>query len=96
MELSIIPFDGLPCHCKLTINGRDADQSDFGTGYNIGVPDDEANGECYGGCEDFTFEIHSVIPDGVLTRYGITEDEWYMVASELGRVLSVGSCNECN
>lgn len=71
------------------INGVDADHEDFGEKYDR----DSENAEDYC-CADMQFTRKSPTKE-VLTRYGITEDEYHEIAGKLEAGLSFGSCGWC-
>ena len=75
---------------KFLINDIEADPSDFGEQYDR----DPDNAEDYC-CGDMQF---TAIPatDDVLQKYGITKDEYVLVASRLSEGLSFGCCGWCS
>jgi len=72
-----------------TINGIDADYSDFGCQYDA----DPENAEDYG-CGDMIFERKDA-KQWVLEKYNISLAEYDEVCENLERVLSFGSCGWC-
>ena len=90
MELIIEPFSGLPCELKtFTINGKNADEIDFGDTYDH----DTENAESCS-CGDMYFEPKNLTKE-VLDKYNITEEEYYHICDELEEKLHVGSCGWC-
>ena len=90
MELVIKPFHSLPCHLEVfTINGKDADQDDFGDIFDH----NEEIREPYG-CGDMHFDSKPPTKE-VLGKYNITEEEYYNICNELECKLRVGSCGWC-
>lgn len=90
MELVIKPCQSLPCHLEVfTINGKDADQYDFGDIFDH----NEEIREPYG-CGDMHFDSKPPTKE-VLDKYNITEEEYYNICNELEYELCVGSCGWC-
>lgn len=90
MELVIKPFHSLPCHLEVfTINGKDADQDDFGVIFDH----NEEIREPYG-CGDMYFDSKPSTKE-VLDKYRITEEEYHNICNELECKLCVGSCGWC-
>lgn len=90
LDVVIIPFDSLPCSCeKFTINGMDADVSDFGSTVDM----DEENAEEYG-CGDRQF-VPQMPTNKVLNKYEIDVDEYAEICDKLQCALAVGSCGWC-
>ena len=90
MELIIEPFYALPCCLKVfTINGKTADQDDFGNVYDH---NEEAK-EPYG-CGNMYFESKLPTSD-LLKHYNITVDEYNTICTELENKLYVGKCGWC-
>jgi len=90
LDVVIIPYDALPCACeKFTINGIDADVSDFG--YTVDM--DSENAEEYA-CGDRQF-VPQMPTDKVLEKYGINLKEYAEICEKLGSALAVGSCGWC-
>lgn len=90
MELIIEPFNALPCNLQVfIINGKEANQNDFGEAYDH----DEENAESYG-CGNTYFEPKSPTKE-VLDKYNITEEEYYNICNELEDKLHVGGCGWC-
>lgn len=89
MELIIESCHALPCNLKVfKINGKDADQDDFGDTY------DAENSEIYS-CADMRFDPKSSTKE-ILNKYHITEEEYCSICNELQCKLCVGSCGWCN
>ena len=73
------------------INGIPASSYDFG---EQGDADQEgAEDYC---CGNMMFTRHDVPQEGVLTRYGITAEEYDSICSELEDSLSFGTCGWCS
>ena len=73
------------------INGIAADTHDFG---EQGDADpDSAEDYC---CGDMRFTRHESPREGVLTKYGITFEEYDAICFELEDTLSFGSCGWCS
>lgn len=90
MELIIKPFHALPCRLEVfTINGKGADQDDFGDMHDH----DAESAEPYA-CADMHFDPKPPTEE-VLNRYNITEEEYYNICNELECKLCVGSCGWC-
>lgn len=90
MELVIKPYHELPCRLDIfSINGKDADQEDFGEVYDH----DEENAEPYS-CGDMYFEQEPPTK-AVLDKYNITEEEYYYICNELEHKLGIGCCGWC-
>lgn len=90
MELIIESCHALPCNLKVfKINGKDADQDDFGDTYDH----DAKNSEIYS-CADMRFDPRSSIKE-VLDKYNITEEEYNKICDELEDKLFVGRCGYC-
>lgn len=90
MELIVEPCYALPCELEtFTINGKNANSTDFGDTYDH----DEENAEHYG-CGDMRFEPQSPTKE-VLDKYNITEEEYNKICDELEDKLCVGSCGWC-
>jgi len=89
-EVVIKPYHALPCSLEtFTINGMDADESDFGDGCDRG----SENAEDYA-CGDWTFE--SRMPSQqILDKYKISLQEYSEIADQLVTELCVGSCGWC-
>ena len=86
MELIIKPFHSLPCRLEVfTINGKSAEQNDFGDMYD----NDVESAEPYA-CADMHFDQKPPTEE-VLNRYNITEEEYYNICNELEYKLCVGS-----
>lgn len=90
MELVIKPYRELPCRLDIfSINGKDAEQEDFGEVYDH----DKESAEPYG-CGDMYFEPEPPTKE-VLDKYNITEEEYYYICNELEYKLSIGCCGWC-
>lgn len=90
MEIEIKPYYALPCSLEVfTINGKEADESDFGDSGD----DSPGTAEPYG-CGDHRF--HGKMPtQKILDKYKISVDEYSTIVSELEEKLAVGSCGWC-
>jgi predicted metal-binding transcription factor (methanogenesis marker protein 9) len=81
----------LPCALThFVINGRIATESDFGKGLDTG----EGNSN-YWGCTNRVFKSRP-LRQYVLTKYDITEDDYYKICEFLEDYLSVGQCGLCD
>lgn len=90
MELVVKPFHSLPCRLEVfTINGKTADQDDFGDTFDH----NEEIRQPYG-CGDMHFAPKPPTEE-VLNRYNITEEEYYNICNELECKLRVGGCGWC-
>lgn len=90
MELIIKPFHSLPCRLEVfTINGKGADQDDFGY-----MHDHDAESAETDTCSDMQFEFKFITKE-ILDKYKITEEEYRVICYELKRVLREGKCNSC-
>lgn len=91
LDIVIKPYYSLPCACEtFTINGIDADKSDFGSTVDM----DEENAEEYA-CGDRQF-VPQMPTDEVLEKYGINLKEYAEICDELKSALAVGSCGWCS
>ena len=87
----------LPCEImECYLNGKYFDQDDFGSSYDTGGYCDSEDIMCYG-CvnrvfEPWTEEEHK---DEAMTKYGITEVEYYKIQDHLESELCVGECGWC-
>ena len=87
MELIIKHFHSLPCRLEVfTINGKGADQDDFGDMHDH----DAESAEPYA-CADMHFDPKPPTKE-VLDEYNLTEGEYYNICNELECKLCVGSC----
>ena len=90
MELVIKPFRSLPCRLEVfTINGKRAEQNDFGDTYDHHYEDAEPYA-----CADIYFDPKPLTKE-VLDKYNITEEEYYNICNELECKLHVGGCGLC-
>ena len=90
MELVIKPFHSLPCRLEVfTINGKSAEQNDFGDMYDHHAQDAEPYA-----CADMCFAPKPPTQE-VLNRYNITDKEYDDICNELECKLCVGSCGWC-
>jgi hypothetical protein len=72
------------------INGKEADNDDFGDLIDI-APDDE---ECEYGCGNMQF-IPKESTTKVLYMYGINQEDYNHICDKLKDTLSLGSCGMC-
>lgn len=77
------------CYVRGTINGVEIDKEDFGEQYDR----DTENAEDYA-CGDMKFTRIDATPE-VLSKYGINEAEYLLVAGQLEAGLSFGNCGLC-
>ena len=90
MEINIKPFHAQPCRLEMfTINGKSAEQEDFGDIYDHDIE----SAEPYA-CANMYFEPKPLTKE-VLDRYNIIEEEYYNICNELKEKLCVGSCGWC-
>ena len=90
MKLIIKPYRVFPCCLDIfSINGKDAEQEDFGKVYDH----DKESTRPYG-CGNMYFEPKPPTKV-VLDKYNITEEEYYNICNELENKLCVGSCGWC-
>lgn len=90
MDLKLKFFNSYCSTKEFTINGKEADYTDFGDKYD----QDSACAPNYG-CGDMVFEPKEPTKE-ILKKYGITEDEYYKIADKLERGLSFGRCALCS
>jgi len=89
MTHEIVCYSSLCELSDFTINGIDADYRDFGTKSDR----DSAHAEEYG-CGNMRFEAIPATNE-ILTKYGISVDEYNQIAAELCEELSFGCCEWC-
>lgn len=89
VTIQIEKYEYLPCSCRLTINGIDADTDDFGS-MEDDNPEDAPDYGC--GCKKFFPEMPS---KKVLERYSIDVDEYREICDDLSEALFVGRCGLC-
>lgn len=90
MEVIIKPLHSLPCRLEVfTINGKSAEQNDFGDMYDH----DTESAEPYA-CADMHFDSKPPTKE-VLDKYNITEKEYDIICDELEDKLWVGRCGWC-
>lgn len=90
MTYEIIPFGYLCDLEKFTINGIKADYEDFGIKEDLG---NHADNNWW--CSNMQFIQYDNPDANVLKKYGITNDEFVIIAHKLKMALSFGSCNFC-
>lgn len=96
--IKIEPYGALPCEAQtFEVNGVEGDKSDFGHNddegsfdYEYGEWDDEN-----WACADNRFTPRADIPDGVLEKYGITEQEYRDIQDKCVEIFNVGGCGWC-
>lgn len=90
MELVIEPMYALPCCLEVfTINGKSADQDDFGDTFDHHCEDAKPYA-----CADMHFDTKPPTKE-VLDKYNITEEQYNNICNELEDKLYVGSCVWC-
>lgn len=89
MTLRLDFCSSLCCTNVFTVNGVRADPEDFGEQHDH----DSENAEEYG-CGDMKFTRCPPTPD-ILRKYGITSDEYEVIAGKLEEGLSFGRCSWC-
>lgn len=90
MTLELKIADCLCWASTFIINGQQADSGDFGSHYDA----DHENAEEYG-CGNKVFEREPPTAS-VLTKYGITVEEYHEIAAKLEEGLSFGRCGLCS
>ena len=91
MELMIKAYDLFPCRLKIfTINGKNADQNDFGYACDHDSGNAEPNT-----CSNMQFDFKFITKE-ILDKYNITEEEYRIICYELKCVLREGYCNWCS
>ena len=89
--IEIVPYRGLPCEAeKFTVNGVDADKSDFGQQLDL----DQESAEDYACGSNQFVPFESVLPE-VLSKYRITEKDYRWIQTKLEGRFYVGSCGWC-
>ena len=90
LDYKIVPYHAL---CALSgdthINHKPVDEEDFVDKYDH----DSANAPDYC-CGNMRADIKDPTPE-VLAKYGITEDEYNVIAFEISKALSFGACGWC-
>jgi len=90
-DVVVIPYHALPCSCEtFTINGQDADSSDFGSTVDM----DPENAPDYG-CGNRIF-VPQMPTEEVLEKYSITLKEYAEICEKLKDMLAVGECGWCS
>lgn len=97
-DIKIVAYGALPCEAQVfEINGVSGSKSDFGYNSDVGSFDYE-----YGewddenwACADNQFIARDEVDLEVLEKYGITEDEYREVQSQLAEQFCVGGCGWC-
>lgn len=80
----------MPCRLEVfAINGKRAEQSDFGDTFDHRIEDAEPYA-----CADMQFEPKPATND-ILDKYGINMDEYKEVCLKLREELCVGRCGWC-
>lgn len=90
----------LPCHLKggYCINGVMLCESDFGVGEDDGDYDGDIDEDiARWGCINRVFKRHTddELVNKAMKRYGITREEYDLIADRLEEVLYVGMCGWC-
>jgi hypothetical protein len=93
MELKLKVYTALCAAKEFTINGVEAEASDFGSGEDTApiVSDDPWDSYCCGNMEFISVDSTKE----VLDKYKITESEYDEVCDKLSSGLSFGSCGWC-
>lgn len=89
LDIKITTMDYYCGASTFTINGKDADESDFGSMIDQ-CPEDAPDYGC--GCR--VFERICSTPE-VLEKYGISEEEYLEICVELTEKLYFGRCALC-
>ena len=88
MEIVMVAYRALPCQLQtFTINGVQADQSQFGNFCS------ESDGDY--GCNNAHFEPTPATTD-VLVEYNITEEQYREICERLVDALNIGGCGWCS
>lgn len=90
MKLEIELMDSFCSVRRLTINGVEAYVDHFGDQDDKNPEDAEEYG-----CGNMTFTPHDRPTPDVLSKYGITHDEFRFIAAGLAKQLSFGGCGLC-
>lgn len=93
-------YDALPCHLDgmYYINDVRLSEYDFGDGYDNGDYDTcEDDDIARYGCINKVFERHTddELVNKAMKRYGITREEYDLIANRLEELLYVGECWWC-
>lgn len=96
----ICAYEALPCEIPSIyfLNGVRFDKDDFGDGYDNGDYDTCENEDvARWGCINRVFERHidDKIVNETMKRYGITREEFNLIADRLEDLLYVGECGWC-
>jgi hypothetical protein len=95
IEIKAEPYRALPCEAKsFEVKGITGDKSDFGNNTDVGSFDYEYD-DLNWACADNQFVPHEQIPDGVLNKYRITEQEYREVQACCEAIFNVGGCGWC-
>lgn len=90
MNITMKHISSLPCRLeKFTINGKKAEQSDFGDTYDHRIADAEPYE-----CADMQFEPKPATRE-ILNKYEINLEEYKEVCMKLCEELCVGRCGWC-
>lgn len=89
LDIVVEPCEYFPCSLEVfTVNGVNADFEDFGY---MGDYED-----CYKSCCNKVFMVDESLCPTTTKKYGITESQFYEIASILEDKLISGECNLCN
>lgn len=89
--IEIVPYGGLPCEAQeFTVNGVDADKSDFGQ--QLDLAQDSAEDYACGSNQFVPFES---VDAEVLRKYNISEEDYRWIQTKLEGRFYVGSCGWC-
>ena len=96
----IMNYDALPCHLDgaYYINGVRLSENDFGDSYDDGDYDTcEDEDVALYGCVNRVFERHTdnELVNKAMKKYGITREEFDLIADRLEELLYVGYCGWC-
>ena len=90
-EVIIEPYGALPCELQtFTINGINANKSDFGEGFDA----DWTNAPDYG-CGFHKFEADRTEKPSILEKYKIDQADYLEICELLEEKLLVGRCGWC-
>lgn len=90
VKLQLTFYDYFCAVSTFRINGIEADHCEFGAQYDH----DLDNPQEPGACGDMRFDV-TPPTDYTLAKYGISPDEYQLIANKLAEGLSFGDCGLC-
>ena len=97
-DIKIVAVSSMPCQTeKFNINGIRAHKYDFGSQPDVGSFDyeyGESDDENWS-CADNQFVPREDVDPEVLSKYGITEEEYREIQVKLKTQFAVGRCSWC-